>query len=144
MVNRRVCGHGVLDHIAPLVPELQVKIVLDHFACPTSLPLDLLRQPGWKALERMMEDPNVFVKLSAPYLLSTDPQFKDLGSLAKMFLSMRGGKGVVCASDWAYTQSRGYDARPFISKCIEWWMEIKSYKRSSSGVTPSNYGTLKI
>ncbi|KUJ08143.1 uncharacterized protein LY89DRAFT_691417 [Mollisia scopiformis] len=58
----------VLDHVQPLVSELQVKFVLEHFASPASLPLDPAQQPGWDALNSMMEDPRVYVKISAPYL----------------------------------------------------------------------------
>ncbi|KAE9364260.1 hypothetical protein N431DRAFT_431170 [Stipitochalara longipes BDJ] len=110
----------VLDHVQPLVSELQVKIVLEHFASPAFLPLDPAKQPGWDALNRMMEDPLVYVKISAPYLFSNDPKFKDLESLAKSFLSMRNGKGAVFASDWPHTQSRGYDAKPFMDHCMQW------------------------
>jgi predicted TIM-barrel fold metal-dependent hydrolase len=110
----------VLDHVQPLVSELQVKIVLEHFASPAFLPLDPAKQPGWDALNRMMEDSRVYVKISAPYLFSKDSEFKDLESLAKSLLSMRNGAGVVFASDWPHTQSRGYDAKPFMDRCMEW------------------------
>jgi predicted TIM-barrel fold metal-dependent hydrolase len=110
----------VLDHVQPLVSELQVKIVLEHFASPASLPLDPVKQPGWDALKCMMEDPRVYVKISAPYLFSKDSDFKNLESLAKSFLSMRNGEGVVFGSDWPHTQSRGYNVKPFMDKILEW------------------------
>lgn len=110
----------VLDHVQPLVSELEVKIVLEHFASPAFLPLDPARQPGWDALKSMMEDSRVYVKISAPYLFSKDANLKDLESLAKSLLSMRNGEGVVFGSDWPHTQSRGYDAKPFMNRCIEW------------------------
>ncbi|KAK2759105.1 hypothetical protein FQN54_003204 [Arachnomyces sp. PD_36] len=110
----------VLDHVQPLVSELQVKIVLEHFASPAFLPLDPARQPGWDALNSMMENPRVFVKISGPYLFSKDPTLKDFESLAKALFRMRNGEGVVFASDWPHTQSRGYDAKAFMDRCIEW------------------------
>lgn len=110
----------VLDHVQPLLSELQVKIVLEHFASPASLPLDPAKQPGWAALNSMMEDPSVYVKVSAPYLFSKDMDFRNLESLVKSFLSMRNGEGVVFASDWPHTQSRGYNVRPFLDKVVEW------------------------
>lgn len=109
----------VLDHVQPLVSELQVKIVLEHFGSPTTLPLDP-NQPGWDALKKMMEDPLVFVKISAPYLFTKDPDFQNLESLAKALFSMRNGEGVVFGSDWPHTKSRGYDAKPFMDKVVEW------------------------
>jgi predicted TIM-barrel fold metal-dependent hydrolase len=110
----------VLNHVQPLISELQVKIVLEHFGSPALLPLNPTRQPGWNALNKMMEDPRVYVKISAPYLFSKDPEFKDLEAFAKSFLSMRNGEGVVFASDWPHTQARGYDAKPFMDRCMEW------------------------
>lgn len=110
----------VLDHIQPLVSELGVKIVLEHFASPAFLPLDPVKQLGWESLNKMMKDPLVFVKVSAPYLFSKDPEFKDLELLGKSLLSMRNGEGAVFASDWPHTQSQGYDAKPFLDKCMEW------------------------
>jgi predicted TIM-barrel fold metal-dependent hydrolase len=110
----------VLDHVQPLVSELGVKIVLEHFGSPSILPLNPTKQAGWNAMKTMMEDPLVYVKISAPYLFSNDPEFKDFQSLAKALLSMRNGNGVVFGSDWPHTKSRGYDAKPFMDKLIEW------------------------
>ena len=111
---------AMLDHVHPLVEELGVKIVLEHFGSPASLPLDPEREPGWDALKKMMEDPRVFAKISAPYIFSKDPEFNDLEVLVKSLLAMRNGNGVVFASDWPHTQSKGYDAKPFVEKCMEW------------------------
>ncbi|KAF4879613.1 2-pyrone-4,6-dicarbaxylate hydrolase [Colletotrichum siamense] len=110
----------VLDHVQPLIPELQVNVVLEHFGSPAFLPLDPSKQPGWDALCRMMEDPSVYVKLSAPYLFSTDANFSNLESLAKALFRMRNGAGVVFGSDWPHTKSRGWDAKPFVEKVVEW------------------------
>lgn len=110
----------VLDHVGPLLSELDVKIVLEHFASPAVLPLNPTRQPGWDALNRMMQDARVYVKISAPYLFSNDSDFKDLESLAKALFSIRNGSGAVFASDWPHTKSRGYDAKPFLDKVVEW------------------------
>ncbi|KAM0345806.1 hypothetical protein ACHAPU_006159 [Fusarium lateritium] len=110
----------VLDHVQPLISELGVKIVLEHFGSPSVLPLDPSNQPGWDALKSMMETPIVYVKISAPYLFSSDPDFKDFESLAKALFSMRNGTGAVFGSDWPHTKSRGYNAKPFMNKVIEW------------------------
>ncbi|KAF4809836.1 2-pyrone-4,6-dicarbaxylate hydrolase [Colletotrichum siamense] len=110
----------VLDHVQPLLSELQVKVVLEHFGSPAFLPLDPSKQPGWDSLCRMMEDPSVYVKISAPYLFSTDADFSDLESLAKSLFRMRNGTGVVFGSDWPHTKSRGWDAKPFVEKVMEW------------------------
>ncbi|KAI0975122.1 TIM barrel metal-dependent hydrolase [Xylaria arbuscula] len=110
----------VLDHIQPLVPELQIKLVLEHLASPSGLPLDPARQPGWEALKAMMDDPLVYVKISGPYLFSKKSSFDNFETLVKALLSMRRGEGVVFASDWPHTQAQGYDIMPFMKKVVEW------------------------
>ncbi|KAH7419520.1 TIM barrel metal-dependent hydrolase [Cadophora sp. MPI-SDFR-AT-0126] len=120
---------AMLDHVQPLMSELGVKIVLEHFGSPASLPLNTAKEPGWDSLRKMMEDPRVFAKISAPYIFSKDPEFKDLEVLVKSLLSMRDGDGIVFASDWPHTQSKGYDAMPFLEKCLEWCGEDEELKR---------------
>ncbi|PVH79997.1 TIM barrel metal-dependent hydrolase [Cadophora sp. DSE1049] len=120
---------AMLDHVQPLVSELGVNIVLEHFGSPAALPLDPVKEPGWDALQKMMQDPRVFAKISAPYIFSKDPEFKDLETLVKSLLSMRNGEGVVFASDWPHTQSKGYDAMPFLEKCMEWCGEDEELQK---------------
>jgi predicted TIM-barrel fold metal-dependent hydrolase len=111
---------GVLEYVQPIVAELQVKLVLEHFGSPASLPLDQVKQPGWNALRDMMEDPSVYVKMSAPYLFSRSTDFQEFDSLAMALLRARNGDGVVFGSDWPHTQSRGYDVLPFMQKVADW------------------------
>lgn len=110
----------VLDHVQSVLPELQVKMVFEHFASPASLPLNTVKQPGWNALRDMMKNPQVYVKISAPYLFSKGSDLGDFDSIAKQLISMRNGEGVVFGSDWPHTQSRGYDVRPFIERTKKW------------------------
>lgn len=104
----------ILDHVQPSIPELQVKVVLEHFGSPAFLPLDPSKQPGW------VEDPSVYVKISAPYLFSADADFSNLESLTKAFFRMPNGAGVVFGSDWPHTKLRGWDAKPFEEKVVRW------------------------
>jgi predicted TIM-barrel fold metal-dependent hydrolase len=110
----------VLDYVDPLLSELDVKIVLEHFASPAALPLRPAEQPGWAALQNMMNDPRVYIKISAPYLFAKDADFQKFESLAKSLLSMRNGDGTVFGSDWPHTQSRGYNVGPFMEQALEW------------------------
>ncbi|KAJ3579214.1 hypothetical protein NPX13_g1351 [Xylaria arbuscula] len=111
---------AILDHVQPLVPKLQVKLVLEHLASPSGLPLDPAQQPGWEALEAMMDNPRVYVKVSGPYLFSREQNLDNFESLVKALLRMRRGEGVVFASDWPHTQAQGYDITPFMTKVVEW------------------------
>ena len=111
---------AVLEDIGPLLSELGVKTVLDHYGSPSVLHTDLSSMPGWHSLTKLMQSPLAYVKISAPYRLSKDPSYRDLESMTKELLHMRGGRGVVFASDWPHTRFEGVNVTPFIDKCLEW------------------------
>ena len=111
---------AVMDDIEPLVPELGIKVVFDHYGHPSSLTPPLSEILGWNALLRMMQSQLVYVKISAPYRLSNNPEYKDLEVMSKELFRVREGSGVVFASDWPHTRFQGVDIRPFIKNCLEW------------------------
>ena len=110
-----------VDHLEPLVEKLDgVKLVLDHLGMPANINQPPSSVLGWQSLQKLMRNPAVFVKLSAPYRISKDPDYSDLERLTKELLSIRGGNGVVFASDWPHTRFEGIHAEPWIKKCLEW------------------------
>ena len=111
---------ALMDDIEPLLPELGIKVVFDHYGQPSSLTPPLSEIPGWNALLRMMQSQLVYVKISAPYRLSKDPEYKDLEVMSKELFQVREGGGVVFASDWPHTRFEGVDIRPFVKNCLEW------------------------
>ena len=112
---------AVVDQLEPVVDKLGgVKLVLDHLGMPPDIKDPLSSMQGWKTMQRLMRNPDVFVKVSAPYRLSSDPGYHDLEALTKELLQVRGGDGVVFASDWPHTRFEGVDAKPWVEKCIEW------------------------
>ena len=113
---------AIIPQLEPVVAELDgsVKIVIDHLGSPTEVKSNLYDMPGWEDLVKMMRNSNIFVKLSAPYRISDDPQYNDLEALTKELLSSRGGNGVVFASDWPHTRYEGVDVSPWIERCLEW------------------------
>ena len=111
---------AVLVDIEPILPKLGVKVVFDHYGSPPAVnnhPSQLL---GWQSLIRMMQSGLAYVKISAPYRLSTDPSYADLEHMTKELLEVREGKSVVFASDWPHTRYEGVSALPFVEKCLEW------------------------
>ena len=60
-------------------------------------------------------------------------QFEDLESLAKFLFGMRSGEGVVFGSDWPHIQSRWFDAKPFMERCMEWCNDDEELKRKLFG-----------
>ena len=111
---------AIMDDIEPLLPELGIKMVFDHYGHPSSLTPPLSEIPGWNALLRMMQSQLVYVKISAPYRLSKDPEYKDLEVMSKELFQVREGRGVVFASDWPHTRFEGVDITPFVKDCLEW------------------------
>ncbi|MCJ1473390.1 hypothetical protein MMC13_002041 [Lambiella insularis] len=113
---------SIMDHVAPLVDELdgRAKLVIDHLGSPSEVKARLADMPGWEVLLRMMSSEGVFVKVSAPYRMSKDPQYRDLEGMTKALLGARGGDGVVFASDWPHTRFEGVDVRPWLERCMEW------------------------
>ncbi|MCJ1415473.1 hypothetical protein MMC32_001805 [Xylographa parallela] len=112
---------SIVDQLELLANELNgVKLVIDHLGSPTEVKDQLVEMPGWEALQRMMRNEHVFVKVSAPYRISKDPQYHDLEGLTKALLDVRRGDGVVFASDWPHTRFEGVDVQPWVQRCLEW------------------------
>ncbi|KAJ9649294.1 hypothetical protein H2199_000069 [Coniosporium tulheliwenetii] len=109
--------HVELDMAAQLevlVPKLGVKVVLDHFG-------------GWGLL-RLMQNEDVYVKISAPYRITSnweelEPFFRDLANV-------RQGRGIVFASDWPHTRFEDVDAERWIKMCLDWCGEDKKLKQN--------------
>ena len=109
-----------------IVPELGVKVCIDHFGWPTlPQPFDSSRtiypydMPGFASLVSLLQAGNIWVKLSAPYRLSKDAQMRDLKSIGKELI-IKGGHRVVYATDWPHTRFENIDSQLFIEKCFEW------------------------
>ncbi|MCJ1403863.1 hypothetical protein MMC11_007086 [Xylographa trunciseda] len=117
---------SVADQLEPIVDELDgVKLVIDHLGSPAEVKDRLPDMAGWESLRRMMRNENVFVKVSAPYRISKDPQYQDLEGLTKALLDERGGDGVVFASDWPHTKFEGVNVQPWVERCLEWCQNDK-------------------
>ncbi|EEH15986.1 hypothetical protein PABG_06073 [Paracoccidioides brasiliensis Pb03] len=117
---------ALLD-VLQIIPELGVKVCLDHFAKPTLpssslLPLNPYALPGFTELVSLLEQGNTYVKISAPYRLSDDPEFKQLGVLMREMMQA-GKERLVFATDWPHTQFDGMDITPFVKACLGWCAE---------------------
>ncbi|EXJ66844.1 uncharacterized protein A1O5_10039 [Cladophialophora psammophila CBS 110553] len=109
-----------------IVPDLGVKVCIDHFGSPvlpqqfdpsvTIYPYDM---KGFASLVNLLQDGRTWVKLSAPYRLSKDPEMRDLDPVGRE-LVIKGADRVVYATDWPHTRFENIDSEPFIEKCYEW------------------------
>jgi predicted TIM-barrel fold metal-dependent hydrolase len=112
--------------MANIVPELGIKVCIDHFASPVlPKPYDTTRtihpydMKGFASLINLLQGGRTWVKMSAPYRLSRDPEMRDLDAIGKELI-IKGSKRVVYATDWPHTRFENIDSVPFIEKCIEW------------------------
>jgi predicted TIM-barrel fold metal-dependent hydrolase len=109
-----------------IVPGLGIKVCVDHFGSPvlpehpdssgTIYPYDM---QGFASLVSLLQAGNTWVKLSAPYRLSKDPEMRDLNPIGRELI-LKAGNRVVYATDWPHTRFENIDSVPFIEKCFEW------------------------
>lgn len=114
--------------LSDVVPELGVRVCLDHFSSPV-LPVnapgtdiaffDPYSLPGFAHLVSLLKEGNTYVKISAPYRLSNDPDMEQLGAIAKELLRVAPDQ-LVFATDWPHTRFEGLDIKPFVKKCLTW------------------------
>lgn len=117
---------GVLEE---LVPKLGVKVVLDHFAGLEGGKEGLQavrRGEAWEALLRLMENENVYVKISAPYRIT--PNWEELEPFFRDLANVRQGRGIVFASDWPHTRFKDVDAERWVKMCLNWCGEDKKLR----------------
>ena len=118
-----------------IIPELQVRVCFDHFGqpelpdpdinSPYSITGNPYLLPGFASLINLLEQGNTFVKMSAPYRISTEAEQRDLEPVAKELLRVAGKSRIVFATDWPHTRFEGLDIRPFMERVVEWCGEDK-------------------
>lgn len=120
-----------------IVPRLDgVRICLDHFGSPDlpssfssssiknnndtdKQPLDPYSLPGFSSLVALLQGGQTYVKLSAPYRLSKDPQMRDIQAVARELIRVAPTR-LVFGTDWPHTRFDGLDIRPFTESCLQW------------------------
>ncbi|KUJ11033.1 putative TIM barrel metal-dependent hydrolase [Mollisia scopiformis] len=116
--------------LAEIIPKLGLKVCLDHFGHPSmsfsaekvlnSGRLDPYSLPGFNSLIELLQEEQIYVKMSAPYRISRLVGDEDIEIVAKELLRVAGKKRVVFATDWPHTRFEGLDIRPFMEQVIEW------------------------
>lgn len=115
---------ALLEHLAPIVPSLDVRLCIDHLGHPSlgdsSNCTDPYEMPGFKSLVGLLEGGRTFVKLSAPYRVSQLEDYSDLKPVAREVIRLKGLSRVVFATDWPHTRFEGLDIRPWMETVLDW------------------------
>ncbi|KIW17201.1 hypothetical protein PV08_04392 [Exophiala spinifera] len=108
-----------------IVPDLGVKVCVDHFGWPTmpdpsdpSQATSPFQMTGFESLVSLLQK-QTWVKLSAPYRLSKDPDMRDMDPIGQVLIKEARDR-TVYATDWPHTRFDGIDSVPFIERCFEW------------------------
>lgn len=109
-----------------IVPQLGVRVCLDHFGSPDFLGVSYTDDPdpyslvGFRSLVKLLRQGSTYVKLSAPYRISQDNAWRDLEPVARELLKVAGMSRAVFASDWPHTRFEGLDIKPFVEALLDW------------------------
>ncbi|KAK2839294.1 hypothetical protein FQN49_006283 [Arthroderma sp. PD_2] len=121
-----------LPHVPPLVDivsNLGVKVCLDHFGSP-KLPspasstshtttFDPYSLSGFTEMINLLEGGHTYVKISAAYRLTSNPQFDGLREMCMEFMRVAPER-IVFATDWPHTRFDSVDIVPFMKACVDW------------------------
>lgn len=108
-----------LDALAPLLSGIDCPVVLDHLGFVALDAVDANRQVA--KVQRLLDAPNVYAKLSAPYRLTQSPAHAAFGSAARALLASHPER-LLWGSDWPHTEL--FDTVPddadLIDKMHDW------------------------
>jgi predicted TIM-barrel fold metal-dependent hydrolase len=105
--TRMAVIHGLKDKLM----KASVPVVIDHFGeANAALGVD---QPGFPVLVELVRMGKVYVKLSAPYHISTEgPAYPDVAPLAKALIAANPHR-ILWGSDWPHPQNVQGPSRTF-------------------------------
>lgn len=128
---------------------LPVPVVLDHFAGAHAA--DGLAQPGLREVLELVEEGRAWVKLSAPYRLSTAAGHADMAPIARAFIAAGPGR-MLWGSDWPHpqpgTQPHPHDISPpfvvdsaqLLAALRDWAADTPTFDRILAGNPARLYG----
>jgi predicted TIM-barrel fold metal-dependent hydrolase len=95
-------GLAMLESVALTLAAVSERVVIDHFANPRA---DKgVEQPGFVSLLSLLALSHVHVKLSAPYVISSNgPGYEDVDAFARTLVAAAPDR-IVWGSNWPHTQ----------------------------------------
>lgn len=113
--------------LEPIIPRLGVSVCIDHFGSPDLSPIlratdngpfNPYTLPGFRSLISLIQAGSTYIKVSAPYRLTTDRAMSELKAMAREFLAAAPNR-VIYATDWPHTRFTDVDINPFTEWCLE-------------------------
>lgn len=96
---------SVLISAAPVLQSLSRPVLIDHFGMVMAA--GGVRQSGMHELLGLLAHPNIYIKLSGPYQISSaGPDYGDVAPIAKCLIEQAPDR-VVWGSDWPHPQGAG-------------------------------------
>jgi len=91
----------VIAQLTSAIADLPVPVVIDHYGMPVA---SEGYSRGFAALVDLVHARKVYVKLSAPYRISKEPDYKDVKGLAQSLIYNARDR-MLWGSDWPHTQN---------------------------------------
>ncbi len=132
-------GSWIVDAM-PYMKDLPVDVVIDHIGRTPAA--NGVNDPDFQALLKFMESGKCWVKISAPYLQSTDgpPLYRDVGEKVKALVSVRPDR-LVWAANWPHPNSP-LDNKPEEADCLDPLLEWVPDKKIRDDILATNPGIL--
>lgn len=102
----------------PMMEKLPVDVVIDHVG--RTPPENGVNDPSFQALLRFMESGKCWVKISAPYLATTDgpPHYADVGDKVRALVDVRPDR-LVWAANWPHPHHKDASDKPEEADCLD-------------------------
>jgi D-galactarolactone isomerase len=135
-------GHGRwIEEAMPVLEKLPVDVVIDHVG--RTPPEKGVNDPGFKSLLRFMETGRCWVKLSAPYLATTDgpPHYADVGKKVQALVDVRPDR-LVWAANWPHPGHNGPADKPEEADLLDVMLEWVPDKKVRNAIFADNAAVL--
>jgi len=110
--------HGKLAAIEPALLGSEISVVFDHFGNPGKEEASV--RVTFAAVERLLDQREVWVKLSAPYRLGA---VDDAEWFADRWLEVAGPTRLLWGSDWPYTSFEANASYGLMLRALDRWLE---------------------
>ena len=118
----------VIAAVRDTIERLPAALVVDHFGHTPAA--GGVTQPGFGAITDLMRSGKMYVKLSAPYLISTAPDYADAEALAQAMIAANENR-VLWASNWPHPGGTPATRRPDV---------VQPFRRVDDGLALDRMG----